>query len=518
MVDYVKEIDDASDYVRSKTDMRPQLAVILGSGLGTLAEEVDANAVIPYGEIPGFPKSTVHGHAGQLVLGKLKRKLVVMMQGRFHYYEGYPMSQIILPIRVMRRLGAGVLIVTNSAGGLNPEFEPGDVMMITDHINAMGSNPLIGPNDESLGPRFPDMTNAYARDLQSLAAMSADKLGIPLHRGVYAAVSGPSYETRAERRFLRLIGGDAVGMSTVPDVIAANHAGMRILGFSAITNKATGDIDQEPDSHEDVLAMAQVAGKKLISLVSSIIEALPIANYLNYKDLEELLKHEPERISEIIDHTLLKPDATRLQISQLCDEALEYSFASVCINPIHVKHAASLLANSNVKVGTVIGFPLGAVSVDDKLREAGQAMEDGAAEVDMVINIGALKENNDKLVETEIARVVAAAHTRDVLCKVIIEAGLLTSEEKVRVCLLAKKAGADFVKTSTGFTAGGAKVEDVALMRQTVGFRMGVKAAGSIRNYERAMEMVAAGANRIGTSTSVAIMEEIREKFSTSRG
>jgi purine-nucleoside phosphorylase len=268
------EIAAARDYILERTQIRPQIAIILGSGLGALADEVQVDAAFPYSEIPGFPVSTVSGHAGRLALGTLRGKRVVVMQGRFHYYEGYPMQRIIFPIRVMRALGAGTLIVTNAAGGLNPDFDAGEVMLITDHINTMGANPLIGPNDEEIGPRFPDMTHAYDPDLRALALDVAAREGVALRQGVYVATSGPTYETPAERRYLRLIGGDAVGMSTVPDVIAAYHAGMHILGLSAITNKATGDADQQPDSHEEVLAMAKVAGEKLVRLVRNVIEAL----------------------------------------------------------------------------------------------------------------------------------------------------------------------------------------------------------------------------------------------------
>lgn len=508
MSEQMKNIEAARDYIQARTTVRPQLAVILGSGLGALADEVEADAVFSYGDIPGFPVSTVEGHAGRLMLGRLMGKNVAVMQGRFHYYEGYPMTQIIMPIRVLQALGARSLIVTNAAGGLNPDFDPGDVMLITDHINAMGTNALIGPNEDEIGPRFPDMTFSYAPDLQALALNISRRENVTLRRGVYAAVSGPSFETPAERRYLRIIGGDAVGMSTVPEVTAANHAGMRILGFSAITNKATGDEDQQPDSHEEVLAMAQVAGEKLIRIVRSIIEAMPTLDYMLPEELARLIDEDPAQIAGVIDHTLLKPDATRAQISQLCQESLDHHFASVCINPIHVKQATELLEGSNVRVGTVIGFPLGAVSAEDKVREAEQAIEDGATEIDMVINIGALKEKNDGLVEREITEVVRVAHSRGALCKVIIEAGLLTAEEKIRVCLLARKAGADYVKTSTGFTSSGATVEDVALMRQTVGSGMGVKASGGIRTFKEARAMIASGANRIGSSSGVAIMAQ----------
>jgi len=274
MNDQQEKIRTARDYIQARTRIQPQLAVILGSGLGALADEVEVDAAFPYGEIPGFPISTVAGHAGQLVVGSLADKKVVVMQGRFHYYEGYPMSLIIFPIRVMQALGSTALIVTNAAGGLNPEFNAGEVMLITDHINVMGNNPLIGPNDDQIGPRFPDMSQAYDSDLRALALTIAKRAGIKLQQGVYVATSGPTYETSAERRHLRIIGGDAVGMSTVPEVIAANHAGMRVLGMSAITNKATGDPDQQPDSHEEVIAMAKVAGEKLVRLVRQVIQEM----------------------------------------------------------------------------------------------------------------------------------------------------------------------------------------------------------------------------------------------------
>jgi purine-nucleoside phosphorylase len=269
-------ITAARDYIQARTAVKPQLAIILGSGLGSLADEVDVDAVFPYHEIPGFPQTTIAGHAGRLVVGELVGKKVVVMQGRFHYYEGHPMALVVFPVRVMRALGADTLIVTNAAGGLNPDFEAGEVMLITDHINTMGSNALIGPNEDELGPRFPDMTHTYDPDLRILALQIAARHQIPLQQGVYAAVSGPSFETPAERRYLRIIGGDAVGMSTVPDVTAAKHAGMRILGLSAITNKATGTAEQQPDSHEEVLAMAQVAGEKLVRLLRDIVQSMSI--------------------------------------------------------------------------------------------------------------------------------------------------------------------------------------------------------------------------------------------------
>ena len=403
MSEQMKNIIAARDYIQSKTSIKPQISITLGSGLGALAGEVEVDVAIPYGDIPGFPVSTVVGHAGQLLLGMLMGKKVAVMQGRFHYYEGYPMAKVVFPVRVMHALGASTMIVTNAAGGLNPNFNAGDVMLITDHINAMGDNPLIGPNEEELGPRFPDMTIAYAPDLQTLARTMADRENIALREGVYVATSGPTFETPAERRYFGMIGGDAVGMSTVPEVIAANHAGMQVLGMSAITNKATGGADQEQDSHEDVLEMAKVAGEKLVRLVRRIIKALPGGDGLAFDELTALIKKDAGQIAQLIDHTLLKPEATTPQVEQLCREALEYNFASVCINPVHVKQAADLLDGSSVKVCTVVGFPLGASTSEDKIRETIEVIEHGATEVDMVINVGALKEGDDALVENDIA-------------------------------------------------------------------------------------------------------------------
>jgi purine-nucleoside phosphorylase len=274
MTEHMKNILAARDYIQLKCQTKPEIAIILGSGLGDLANEVVVDAVFPFTDIPGFAQSTVKGHAGKLIIGTLAGKKVVILQGRLHYYEGYPMSAIITPIRVMNKLGANTLIVTNACGGLNPDFDPGDVMLIVDHINVQGDNALIGPNEDEFGPRFPDMTHTYTPELQKLALKTAKDEHISLREGIYAAWSGPTFETPAERRYLRIIGGDAVGMSTVPEVTAANHAGMRILGLSAVTNIATGGPDQPTDSHEEVLAMAQVSGKKLVQLVRRILEQL----------------------------------------------------------------------------------------------------------------------------------------------------------------------------------------------------------------------------------------------------
>lgn len=274
MTEQMEKLHKAKEQIQAACSTRPRIALILGSGLGGLAEDIQAEASFRFGEIHGFAQSTVPGHEGRLILGSLAEKNVVTLQGRLHFYEGHPMSAIIAPVRVMHLLGAETLIVTNAAGGLNPDFRPGDVMLITDHINVQGNNALIGPNLNELGPRFPDMTRTYTPELQSLAMDIATEENIELKQGVYAAWSGPTYETPAERRYLRIIGGDAVGMSTVPEVTAANHAGMRILGLSAITNIATGGPEQTTDSHEEVLAVAREAGQKLSRLVRRIIEKI----------------------------------------------------------------------------------------------------------------------------------------------------------------------------------------------------------------------------------------------------
>lgn len=271
MDDTRQQIDAARDHIRARSGISPRLALVLGSGLGDLVNEIIVDAEFPYDSLPHFAQSTVDGHAGRLVLGTLMGQEVAAMQGRLHYYEGHPMSAIIFPVRVLYALGARNLIVTNAAGGLNPDYSPGDLMLISDHINMMGNNALIGPNDEAIGPRFPDMTHTYTPALQSLALKVASEEGIVLQQGVYAAWSGPTFETPAERRFLRLIGGDAVGMSTVPEATAARHMGMQILGFSAITNVATGLEDQPPDDHLEVLSVAQETGKKLARLLARIL-------------------------------------------------------------------------------------------------------------------------------------------------------------------------------------------------------------------------------------------------------
>ncbi|WP_070121592.1 purine-nucleoside phosphorylase [Bacillus marinisedimentorum] len=263
----------AADHIRSKIGESPQIGLILGSGLGVLADEIEKPVVIPYENIPEFPVSTVAGHAGELVYGTLQGKTVIAMKGRFHYYEGYEMAKVTFPVRVMKEIGVDKLIVTNAAGGINPEFEPGDLMIITDHINNMGENPLIGPNDSELGVRFPDMSEAYNKELRTLASSAADQAGIQVKEGVYVGNTGPSYETPAEVRMLRGFGGDAVGMSTVPEVIVARHAGLNVLGISCISNMAAGMLDQ-PLNHEEVIETTEKVKEGFLKLVKQIIQTI----------------------------------------------------------------------------------------------------------------------------------------------------------------------------------------------------------------------------------------------------
>lgn len=269
----IERISSAKEYIKSIYDGKLDAAVILGSGLGSLVEHIENKIVIKYEDIPCFPVSTVKGHAGEMIIGDIKGKKIIAMNGRFHYYEGYTMETVTFPVRVIKALGVNNIIVTNAAGGMNPEFEPADLMIITDHINMMGDNPLIGENYEELGPRFPDMSCAYNKELRKLAKACADKLNIKVQEGVYVPVAGPTYETPAELRMLRIIGGDAVGMSTVPEVIAANHMSMRVLGISCITDMALPD-ELEPLDHSQVVETANRATKKFVSLVKEIIKEI----------------------------------------------------------------------------------------------------------------------------------------------------------------------------------------------------------------------------------------------------
>ncbi|MEW9669660.1 purine-nucleoside phosphorylase [Ammoniphilus sp. 3BR4] len=268
-----EQIQETKEYISAKLDAVPEIGLILGSGLGVLAEEITSPKAIPYHEIPHFPASTVEGHKGQLVVGQLRGKNVVAMQGRFHFYEGYSLDTVTFPVRVMAAIGVKKIIVTNAAGGVNTSFEPGDLMIIEDHLNMTGRNPLIGANDDRLGVRFPDMSEAYSKELIGLAEQAAAEQGIPLRRGVYAGLTGPSYETPAEIRMLRSIGADAVGMSTVPEVIVARHSGMMVLGISCISNMAAGILPQ-PLSHGEVMETAEKAKEKFLGLVQGIIEKI----------------------------------------------------------------------------------------------------------------------------------------------------------------------------------------------------------------------------------------------------
>jgi purine-nucleoside phosphorylase len=270
------EVAAAADAVRARWAGRPEVGIVLGTGLGALAAEVAVEAAIPYGDLPHFPESTVQSHAGRLVCGTLAGRAVMAMEGRFHFYEGYTPAQITFPIRVMRHLGCRTLLVSNAAGGLNPLHRKGDLIVIDDHINLMGVNPLIGPNDERLGVRFPDLIEPYDRGLQELALQVAREANVVAHRGVYVAVAGPNLETRAEYRFLRAIGADVVGMSTVPEVLVAVHAGMKVLGFSIVTDLCLPDA-LEPAKIEDILAVAREAEGKLRAIVTRVLDRLPAA-------------------------------------------------------------------------------------------------------------------------------------------------------------------------------------------------------------------------------------------------
>ena len=261
------------DYIKGKIKNQPEIGIVLGSGLGDFADAIEDKIEIPYTEIPGFPVSTVKGHDGKLIFGKINSKEVCVMKGRIHYYEGYDIKEVVYPIEVLAGLGIKTLILTNAAGGVNTDFEPADLMIINDHINLMGKNPLIGPNNEDLGPRFPDMTDLYNKDLIEVAEKSAKKLGIDIQEGVYMYFTGPSYETAAEVRMARILGADAVGMSTVPEAIIARHRGLKILGISTITNMSTGILDT-PLDHTEVVEVGQEVAGKFKELLKEIIEEI----------------------------------------------------------------------------------------------------------------------------------------------------------------------------------------------------------------------------------------------------
>jgi len=270
------KMEEAKRKIESMTGHQPEIGLILGSGLGDLAKEIEEATVIPYRDIPHFPVSTVEGHAGQLVIGKLAGKTVAAMQGRFHFYEGYSQREVVFPVYVMKALGIRVLVATNAAGGMNKDFKPGDLMVISDHINFTGSNPLIGPNEEEIGLRFPDMSDAYSQELRKVVFHVAEKHGICLQQGVYAAISGPAYMTPAELIMLRNLGADAVGMSTAPEVIAASHAGLKVLGISCITDMAIGE-ELEPLTHEQVVEVANRAKPIFIELVKGFVGEVSVS-------------------------------------------------------------------------------------------------------------------------------------------------------------------------------------------------------------------------------------------------
>lgn len=257
-------------FIQEKITIKPKIGLILGSGLGVLTDEMTDCVTIPYETVPHFPRATVEGHAGEWVIGKLSGIDIAVMKGRFHFYEGHHQKQVTFPVRVMKYLGIRNLIVTNAAGGIHPNFSAGDFMLITDHLNLMGTNPLIGPNDDRFGPRFPDMSEVYSLQLRMIAKRAAQDLQIPLQEGVYAAMVGPVYETPAEVRMIATLGGDAVGMSTVPEAIVANHSGLSVLGLSVISNLAAG-IQKEKLSHQEVMETAKQVRSNFIQLIKKIV-------------------------------------------------------------------------------------------------------------------------------------------------------------------------------------------------------------------------------------------------------
>ena len=266
---FYEDVIRAAEFLRSRTACQPEICIILGSGLDALMDRVRDADIIPYAEIPGFPESSVAGHAARMIFGTLAGRETVLMCGRFHFYEGHSMKQITFPMYVLHEMGVQTMVVTNACGGINETFTPGDLMLITDHINLTGNNPLIGPNDERFGPRFPDMTEVYSAELRRAAKEQAEVLSIPLKEGVYALFPGPMYETAAEIRALKTLGADAVGMSTVPEATAARYLGMKVLGISCITNMATG-IAKKVHSHEAVLEKARQSGERLCMLIEAI--------------------------------------------------------------------------------------------------------------------------------------------------------------------------------------------------------------------------------------------------------
>lgn len=269
----LSKITEAKEYIKKNIEVQPELGIILGSGLGDFADQVENKVVIPYRQIPHFPLSTVIGHAGELVIGSISGQQVLLLKGRFHYYEGYTMQEVTFPVRVMESMGLKGLIVTNAAGGINTDYLPGDLVIIQDHINLMGANPLVGKNLSEVGPRFPDMSEGYDADWREIATQIMNDMGKKSHTGVYAAVSGPSYETPAEIRYLRAVGADLVGMSTVPEVIIAKHGGLKVLGISCVTNMAAG-VTKEKLSHEDVMETSKKVQIFFVEYLKKIVKAL----------------------------------------------------------------------------------------------------------------------------------------------------------------------------------------------------------------------------------------------------
>lgn len=267
---FYDKVKESAEWIKKKIHEMPSVGVVLGSGLGGLVDIMENKIVIPYKEIPNFPQSHIEGHEGNLVIGKIGQKRVITMQGRFHYYEGFEMKEVTYPIYMMKMLGVEELIITNACGGINSQFVPGDLMILTDYINMLGTNPLIGENDERFGVRFPDMSEAYSKELMDRARKAAERLKIPYQKGVYAIFSGPCYETAAEIRAYERLGADAIGMSTVPETIVANYLGMKVLGIACITNMATG-IAKEKHSHEEVVKIANKSSRQMCDWIKTII-------------------------------------------------------------------------------------------------------------------------------------------------------------------------------------------------------------------------------------------------------
>lgn len=274
-MDLRARIESAAEYIKGKSGFEPEIGIILGTGLGSLGDYIDKVSVVDYAEIPEFPVSTVFGHAGKLILGYLSGKKVVAMQGRFHYYEGYTMQEVTIPVRVMKKLGIKLLVASNACGGLNPSFKAGDIMIMTDHINFMGTNPLIGPNLDDFGPRFPDMSEVYNKDMVKLLEKVAASQGIKVHKGVYGAVSGPNYSTKAELNMMIKLGSDTVGMSTVPEAIVARHCGLKVAGVSCITDMAIPDT-MIPPTHEEIVKVADSVKPRFVSLIKQFVKEVQL--------------------------------------------------------------------------------------------------------------------------------------------------------------------------------------------------------------------------------------------------